>query len=260
TGPLRRSCRSATGHKPTTGCRQSPERAQASGRPVAPRAADNRATRSPGRKGQSPGTLTTSAIAGACAAAQSSPARIPASGPAKPATLSGTTGRPVSAKRAGSPLALRMIAAHCGLRHASTRSSMVWPAMRMRALSPPPMRRANPPASTRPSGAGAEVVILISCAGRPVPQRRIQPRRAREASIIVHRGFAPVLGALLLDQFEVLIEHDALLARARDETLAARATDQRKIRLARKLDAPGGEAGARDQDRDAHAHGLDHHL
>ena len=30
--------------------------------------------------------------------------------------------------------------------------------------------------------------------------------------------------------------------------------------LPRQLDAPGGEARARDQDRNAHPHGLDHHL
>src|SRR5262249_35431767 len=47
----------------------------------------------------------------------------------------------------------------------------------------------------------------------------------RMISIIVHRGLAPVLGALLLDVVEVLIEHDALLACEGDEPLAARATD-----------------------------------
>ena len=40
---------------------------------------------------------------------------MPASGPAKSGTLSATTGRPVSAKRAGSPLALMMRRAHCGV-------------------------------------------------------------------------------------------------------------------------------------------------
>src|SRR5262249_47677638 len=136
TSALRRSSRSATGHTPTTGCRQPPERAQASGTSAACRAADKRATRSAGRNGQSPGTLATSGIAGACVAAQSSPARMPASGPAKPSTVSGITGKPVSAKRAGSPLALRMTAAHCGLRRTSTRSRMVLPPMRMRVLAP----------------------------------------------------------------------------------------------------------------------------
>src|ERR1700716_194982 len=68
-----------------------------------------------------------------------------------------------------------------------------------------------------------------------------QPRRV---SVIVHRRLAPVLGAFLLDEVEVLVEHDAVLAGECDEAFAARAADQREIRLARKLDAPGGEAGA----------------
>src|SRR5262249_39295950 len=78
--------------------------------------------------------------------------------------------------------------------------------------------------------------------------------------IVMHRGLAPVLRALVLDVGEVLIEHDAFLAGECDEALAAGAADQRQVRLARQFDAPCSEAGARDQDRDAHAHGLDHHL
>src|SRR5262249_3856791 len=252
TSALRRSSRNATGHKPTTGCRQSPDRAQRSGTPAACRVAAKRATRSRGRNGQSPGALATSAIPGACAAAQSSPARMPASGPAKPGTVSATTGRPVSAKRAGSPLALRMTAAHCGLKRASTRSRMVLPPMRMRVLSPPPIRRASPPAATPASEHEPE---------RQWRGRHDTPaRRLRTASIIVHRGLAPVLGALLLDEFEILIEHNALFAGERDETLAARAAHEREVRLARQFDAPGGEARARDQDRDAHSHGLNYHF
>ena len=64
-------------------------------------------------------------------------------------------------------------------------------------------------------------------------------------------GLAPVLGRFLLDVAQVLIEHDALLARERDEALAARAADQREAGLAREVDAPGSEPGARDEDRDA---------
>ena len=58
--------------------------------------------------GNRPARSTIHSTSGACAAAQSSPARMPASGPAKSGTSSATTGSPVSAKRAGSPLALRM--------------------------------------------------------------------------------------------------------------------------------------------------------
>src|SRR5712672_3360797 len=145
---------------------------------------------------------------GSCSAVQSSPAKTPARGPAKSGTLSATTGNRVSAKRDGSPLALRMTPWHCGFRRSSTRSKMVWPPIRMRALSPPPMRRASPPASTRPSG----------------------------RSIVMHRRLAPVLRALLLDEAEVLVEHDALLAGERDEALAASAADQRQVGLACQLD------------------------
>src|SRR6478672_4268813 len=103
--------------------------------------------------------------------------------------------------------------------------------MRISALSPPPMRRASPPARTRPN-----------------------------VSVLMHRRLAPVLAALFLDVGEVLVEHDAVLAGERDETFSPRAPDQRQPGLARKLDAPGGEARAGDENRNAHAHGLDHHF
>src|SRR5262245_56934922 len=119
-----------------------------------------------------------------------------------------------------------MIEEHCGCRHASTRPRMVRPPMRMRALSPPPMRRARPPARMMPSGS--------------------------ECSLVMHRRLTPMLGAFLLDVTQVLVEHDAALARERDEALAAGAADQGEICFTRELDAPGGEARARDQDRDAH--------
>ena len=156
---------------------------------------------------------------------------MPASGPAKSGTLSATTGSPNEAKRAGSPFALSTMPLTCGVSRASARCRIVSSPIRISALSPPPMRRASPPARTRPN-----------------------------VSIVMHRRLAPVLAALVLDVSEVLVEHDAVFARERDEALAARAADQRQARLARKLDAPGGEARARDEDRDAHAHGLDHHL
>src|SRR4030081_2889983 len=83
-------------------------------------------------------------------------------------------------------------------------------------------------------------------------QISLSPGSVSGTSIIVHSRLAPVLAALLLDISEVLVEHDARFARERDEALAARAADQRQVGLARKLDAPGREARARDQDRDAH--------
>ena len=70
------------------------EAAQASGTPVALRAACSRATRSFGMKGVSAATLTIQSMPGRFCASQSRPARIPASGPAKSGTLSPATGRP----------------------------------------------------------------------------------------------------------------------------------------------------------------------
>ena len=60
----------------------------------------------------------------------------------------------------------------------------------------------------------------------------------------MHGGLAPVLGAFVLDVGEVLIENDPVFAGECNEALATRAADQRQVRLARKLDTPGGEAGA----------------
>src|SRR5262249_40515753 len=159
--------------------------------------------------------------------------RMPASGPTKPATSSAITGRPKRVKRVGSPLALMTTPGHCGPRRTSARSRMVSPPMRMRPLSPPPMRRARPPASTSPKVAGS--VVMSGC-------------------------LASVLGGFLLDVAQVLIEHDALFARERDEAFAAGASDQRESGLARQLDPPGSEPRPRHQDRDAHAHRFDHHL
>src|SRR5215470_13548474 len=143
---------------------------------------------------------------------------MPARGPAKSGTLSATTGKPKRANRAGSPLALSTISVQAGRSRSRTRSRMVVPPMRIIALSPPPMRRASPPARTRPRVGGA--------------------------SIVMHRRFAPVLGALFLDVGKILIEHDAVFAGERDEAFAARTADQGEVRLARQLDAPGGEARA----------------
>src|SRR5262245_41188457 len=115
-----------------------------------------------------------------------------------------------------------------------TRSRIATPPISISALSPPPMRRASPPARTRP--------------------------RVRGHSIVMHGSLAPVLGAFLFHVGEVLIEHDAALASQRDKTLAACSPDQGEVGFTRKLHAPGGETRARDQNRNAHAHALDHHL
>src|SRR5690349_6208459 len=116
---------------------------------------------------------------------------------------------------------------------------MVRPPMVRIGLSPPPMRRARPPASRTPRVGG------IVVAGN---------------SVVTTFTLALVLGRFLLDVSEVLVVDDALFAREDDEALAAGAADQRQSDLAREIDAPGGEAGARHQDRNAHANRLDHHL
>src|SRR6202012_4614822 len=104
-------------------------------------------------------------------------------------------------------------------RTSSTRSRIAALPMRMSALSPPPMRRACPPASTSPT--------------------------VRGRSVFIDGGLAAMLGTLVFHVGEILIEHDPAFAGERDEALAPRAPDQREVRLAGKLDAPGGEARAR---------------
>src|SRR5205085_2932263 len=138
-----------------------------------------------------------------------------------------------AANRAGSPFALMISASHCGAKRSIARSRIVRPAIVRSGLSPPPIRRASPPARSTP--------------------------RAAETSLITS-AFAAVLCTLFLHVGEVLVEDDAVLARQGEEALAAGAADERQANLPGELDAPGREARARDQDRDAHPNGLQHHL
>ena len=91
----RRSSRSATGHSPTTGCRHSPERAQASGwsgfgaGPMQPGDQIARQERAVARHARDSGDVRARAPR-----PSRGPARMPASGPAKSGTSSATTGRP----------------------------------------------------------------------------------------------------------------------------------------------------------------------
>src|SRR5258706_16288050 len=166
---------------------------------------------------------------------------MPASGPGKSATVSGITGSPNAANRAGSPLAFRMSPSHCGCSRAITRSRMVRPSIRRIGLSPPPIRRARPPASSTPGVGGASLDV----AGNSVV--------TLGALALVSRGF-------FFDESEVLVVDDALLAGQHDEAFAPRAPDQGQSDLPRQIDAPGGKAGARNQDRNSHPHRLDHHF
>ena len=58
----------------------------------------------------------------------------------------------------------------------------------------------------------------------------------------MHRGFAPMFGAFVLNEGEVLVEHNAVLAGECDEALAARASDQGQVRLTREFNAPSSKA------------------
>src|SRR6266480_7430833 len=174
---------------------------------------------------------------GRLAAAQSNAARMPASGPGKSATPSEITGNPNAANRAGSPLALRMSPLHCGSSRAITRCKIVRPPIVRIGLSPPPILRASPPASSTPGISGAPLGV---------------------ASFITRFALALVACRLFLDIIEVLVVHDALGTRQSDEPLAARAPDQRQSDLPCQIDAPCRKTGARDQDRNSHPHRLDH--
>src|SRR5258708_14944352 len=178
---------------------------------------------------------------GRFAAAQSRAARMPASGPGKFSTVSAMTGSPNAANRAGSPLALRMSLSHCGFSRAMTRSRIVRPPIWRIGLSPPPIRRARPPASNTPGVAGASLDV----AGNSLV--------TLSALALVTRGF-------FFDEGKILIVDDALLARQRDEALAPRAPDQRQSNLPRQVDTPRRKARTRDQNGNPHPHRLDHHL
>src|SRR5713226_1056433 len=241
TSAWRSSSRNATLHNPITGCDCPSEAATASWAFSSARARCRRETRSRGRNGQSAAALKMNSTSGRLAAAQSRAARMPASGPGKSFTVSDITGSPNAAKRAGSPLALRMSSSHCGLSRAITRSRMVRPPIWRIGLSPPPIRRARPPASSTPGVAGASLDV----AGNSVV--------TLAALALVSRGF-------LFDESKVLIVDDPLLARQRDEPFAPRAPDQRQSDLPRQIDAPRRKARARNQDRNAHPHRFDHHF
>src|SRR5947209_9256289 len=106
------------------------------------------------------------------------------------------------------------------------------PAISFRGLSPPPMRRASPPA-------------------RIMPQTGASPIRAC--------ALAAMARIFFLDARQVLVEDNALRTGDDGESFAAHAANQRQPSLVRKLNAPRGEAGARDEYGNAHPHRLDRH-
>src|SRR6266404_7247114 len=255
TSAWRSSSRKPTLHNPITGWDCPSEAATASCAFSSARARCRRATRSRGRNGQSAAALSTQETSGRLAAAQSREARMPASGPAKFSTVSAMTGRPNAAKRAGSPLALRMSPSHCGSSRAITRARMVRPPIWRIGLSPPPIRRARPPASSTPGVAGASLDVAgasFDVAGASFG--------VAGNSVVTVAAFALVARRFFFDESKILIVDDALLARRRDEPFSPRAPDQRQSDLPRQIDAPGGETRTRNQNGNPHPHGLDHHL
>src|SRR5262249_55486758 len=141
-------------------------------------------------------------------------------------------------KRAGSPLAFSTKVVTCGRRQSMTRSSSVRPASSRRHLSPPPMRRDCPPASSRPTIFTAVPSLRVLFAAR-----------------LARKPLRPVS-----DGARVAVKHDALGTGKRDEAFALGPADERKSGLPRQFDPPGGKAGTRNQDRDAHLHRFDDHF
>ncbi len=151
---LRRSSRSASGHRPTTGCRHSPgtragqRHAGAHLAPCLMQALDQIVgqERTVARHAQQP-------FDAVVLLPPANPGRRECRPAARrnPARCRRRQSSPVSAKRVGSPLALMIMPVDCAgqcRQHAGR--ECVTPPISMRALSPPPMRRARPPASTRP--------------------------------------------------------------------------------------------------------------
>src|SRR5258708_35473222 len=110
---------------------------------------------------------------------------------------------------------------------------MVGPPIWRIGLSPPPIRRAKPPASSTAGVAGASVITLSALA-------------------LVACGF-------FLDEGKILIVDDPPLARERDEALAPRAPAQRQSNLPRQCDTPRPKAPTPDQNGNSPPHPLAHH-
>src|ERR1700722_5149585 len=113
------------------------------------------------------------------------------------------------------------IRATCGDRRSIRRARTERPPIVRKTLSPPPRRRASPPARMAPIVGGT----------------------ARSAGIF--RRLAPMPDALLGNEFETLVEHDPLRARQGDEALAAGPPNEGQAGAARQFNVPAGEARTR---------------
>src|SRR5262245_52477313 len=127
--------------------------------------------------------------------------------------------------------------------------SMGLPARSSSPLSPPPMRRDCPPARITP--VTSELPVTVG---------PLEVTRASSVHGLGVAAFAGVLSILVCGVRCVRVEDDAFGAGEGDEALSSGTADEREASFAGEIDAPGREARARDEHRDAHLHGLDHHL
>ena len=109
-------------------------------------------------------------------AAQSSPARIPASGPGVMLHPIGNDRQAERRKAQGIAVGADSRHSHCGSSRAMTRAKIVWPPISRSGLSPPPIRRARPPASTTPGMPKASVIAVVFVRGGPRPRLPGTPR------------------------------------------------------------------------------------
>src|SRR3546814_10582084 len=107
-----------------------------------------------------------------------------------------------------------------------------------RHLSPPPMRRARPPARRTPT----------------------VPRATLISGVLDDARLAAAAGFLVLDPRQVGVPYQPLLAGEHDEAPALHAAAQGQSGLQRNVDAPGGEAGARAQRRYDHRPALEDYI
>src|SRR5215213_465342 len=119
----------------------------------------------------------------------------------------------------------------CGLSLSITCARMGLPPSAMSPLSPPPMRRARPPARMTPA-----------------------------TSAILGGTLALMLAVFLLHRTRIGIENDPLLARKRDEALPACPPDEREIGLSRQFHPRCGEPRSRCQYRNAHLNAFYDHF
>src|ERR671914_1089994 len=120
----------------------------------------------------------------------------------------------------------------CGVSLSITWRRMGFPPISSCPLSPPPMRRASPPARITP----AIWSIILACA------------------------FPQVFLMLFVHLARIGVEDDAILARQGDEAPPPRSPDEGELGAPCKLDARSREARTRHQNGYPHLHAFDDHF